>query len=749
MVYSLIYLRYYWIKESDVGLLLLRYICPLLLIACHNTQRDNPLDPQLTPAVELSVVLEDTAATAVLSWSPYQGEPLFAEYQVLRNIADRVSVDTLATFTDIGTLTFRDTTLATNATYAYRVGIRNSAGFAVSSTPVLVGPLHLTTIGQLRATFDSGTASAALVWSPYRGPRFSAYQVLRRSGDTERIVAELDAVDDTTFVDASLDGATNYTYQVTVRSERGEIVEGATAHGSIHAFLTEWPLGIIPDAVLDNFGYLDANTFPRIYIAGDEIRVMGSDFNGAYLLRFDKEGLLLSSQWLASTEEELVDMAQSGDGRLWFLVPGATTIALLSTEPDGQLRKRSHDLFTDALATPFTGDQAVVLEQIALVGAFQRDGTLNIPYINAANLTVTRDGSVLYRDFNAETETLDAGWTLEQSDDALNVYRLGTSPFPWGGTYPSYLGRLFWTGSSGESLHRLGRDGDGWSDFALQADLISHGNSRGGIAIGGDTFSRFTLSLSKQNQAQFNWTYVPVDGSARSEENYSQSFPFRGNINYRLYLEAIQGRVRARVETPLWWTSPAFAASQRKSFGMADLGDSFAISVNNLAYYVTIEGEGEFIDELPDMVNYLKTWERDGRRFLGAIMPESGRIVWGPVVGVLAGNWPSLLRRSFGPFLSDGDGSLRYPIAFAVGPDGRFYILDGANYRVVVFDEQGEYITQWGTRGNGPGQFNLGSGEERTDTFVFKSLSGDITVDDEGFVYVVDHDNLRVQKFAP
>ena len=99
----------------------------LLLVACNDTRRNNPLDPELTPAVELAVALDDTTGTAALTWTPYQGDTPFAAYQILRNIADRVTVDTLATFTDIAALTYADTSLTINTTYAYRVAVRTGS----------------------------------------------------------------------------------------------------------------------------------------------------------------------------------------------------------------------------------------------------------------------------------------------------------------------------------------------------------------------------------------------------------------------------------------------------------------------------------------------------------------------------------------------------------------------------------------------------------------------------------------------
>ena len=95
----------------------------------------------------------------------------------------------------------------------------------------------------------------------------------------------------------------------------------------------------------------------------------------------------------------------------------------------------------------------------------------------------------------------------------------------------------------------------------------------------------------------------------------------------------------------------------------------------------------------------------------------------------------------------DGDGELHFPISFDVGPDGRIYVLDAANSRIQVFRPDGDYLTQWGGRGSGPGQFDFGVAlgvEEESQEFV-----GSIAVDDEGFIYVADVGNRRIQKFAP
>ena len=50
----------------------------VLLAACHDTRRNNLLDPELTPAVELSAVLDETIGTVTLDWTVYTGATLLA-----------------------------------------------------------------------------------------------------------------------------------------------------------------------------------------------------------------------------------------------------------------------------------------------------------------------------------------------------------------------------------------------------------------------------------------------------------------------------------------------------------------------------------------------------------------------------------------------------------------------------------------------------------------------------------------------
>ncbi len=73
------------------------------------------------------------------------------------------------------------------------------------------------------------------------------------------------------------------------------------------------------------------------------------------------------------------------------------------------------------------------------------------------------------------------------------------------------------------------------------------------------------------------------------------------------------------------------------------------------------------------------------------------------------------------------------PTDVAVLPDGGFFVSDGyGNTRVVRFSASGEFRFDWGSKGTGPGEFDLPHG---------------IDVDRQGRVYVADRGNARVQVF--
>jgi DNA-binding beta-propeller fold protein YncE len=78
------------------------------------------------------------------------------------------------------------------------------------------------------------------------------------------------------------------------------------------------------------------------------------------------------------------------------------------------------------------------------------------------------------------------------------------------------------------------------------------------------------------------------------------------------------------------------------------------------------------------------------------------------------------------------------PNSVAVDKSGNVYVGDSGNYRVKKFDPEGRFITQWGSPGQGDGQFNM----------IYS-----VKVGSSGIVYVLDIDDptdthSRIQKFT-
>ena len=72
------------------------------------------------------------------------------------------------------------------------------------------------------------------------------------------------------------------------------------------------------------------------------------------------------------------------------------------------------------------------------------------------------------------------------------------------------------------------------------------------------------------------------------------------------------------------------------------------------------------------------------------------------------------------------------PTDVAFAPNGDLYVSDGyGSARVVKFSHDGKYLSEWGTRGKGPGQFGL---------------PHNLVVDAQGR-YVADRDNQRIEVF--
>jgi predicted membrane-bound mannosyltransferase/sugar lactone lactonase YvrE len=86
------------------------------------------------------------------------------------------------------------------------------------------------------------------------------------------------------------------------------------------------------------------------------------------------------------------------------------------------------------------------------------------------------------------------------------------------------------------------------------------------------------------------------------------------------------------------------------------------------------------------------------------------------------------------PDIPESKSSFWGPRGIAVDQNGHVYLADTGNKRIVVFDSDGKYLTEFGSAGFDPGQFDEPVG---------------VAVGNDGVVYVTDTWNQRVQSFTP
>jgi predicted membrane-bound mannosyltransferase/streptogramin lyase len=86
------------------------------------------------------------------------------------------------------------------------------------------------------------------------------------------------------------------------------------------------------------------------------------------------------------------------------------------------------------------------------------------------------------------------------------------------------------------------------------------------------------------------------------------------------------------------------------------------------------------------------------------------------------------------PDVPESKSSFWGPRGIAVDQNGHVYVADTGNKRIAVFDSDGNYLTEFGSAGFEPGQFDEPVG---------------VAVGNDGVVYVTDTWNQRVQSFSP
>jgi DNA-binding beta-propeller fold protein YncE len=135
---------------------------------------------------------------------------------------------------------------------------------------------------------------------------------------------------------------------------------------------------------------------------------------------------------------------------------------------------------------------------------------------------------------------------------------------------------------------------------------------------------------------------------------------------------------------------------------------------------------------------YLRSWGKDVFVNPHGLRVDKNDNIWVTDTGThqvmkFSGDGRLLLTLGLRGKTGADDRTFNRPTDVAFARTGEFYVSDGyGNSRIVKFSAEGKYLTEWGKRGTGPGEFNTPHA---------------MVVDSKGRLYVSDRENNRIQIF--
>jgi sugar lactone lactonase YvrE len=174
-----------------------------------------------------------------------------------------------------------------------------------------------------------------------------------------------------------------------------------------------------------------------------------------------------------------------------------------------------------------------------------------------------------------------------------------------------------------------------------------------------------------------------------------------------------------------WGEVPNLAVSPKGIVFAFRRADPPVVELTPDGTVVTTWGDGRFV--WPHGMRF----DRDGNLWLTDGRAADGN---GQMVYKLSGDGSRVLM-TIGTRGVSGDGPYTFngPTDVAIAPNGDIFVADGhVNSRIVKYSKDGTFIKAWGTKGAGPGEFNL---------------PHSIVFDSRGRLLVADRSNKRIQIF--
>lgn len=211
------------------------------------------------------------------------------------------------------------------------------------------------------------------------------------------------------------------------------------------------------------------------------------------------------------------------------------------------------------------------------------------------------------------------------------------------------------------------------------------------------------------------------------------------NAGKELAAESARFRSLMRSSPPLRLKLEEFAISPPRPGWKIEMASSVAVDRNGLIYVLQRGADADPVIVLDREGRVVRSWGRGLYKIPHSIRIDRDGNVWttdagSSMVYQFTPDGKQRLKISVGglptspksPFCGTTD------IAFA---SDRILVSDGySNARIVEYGIDGRRLREWGTPGDGPGQFRLPHA---------------IAIDHDGIIYVADRENGRIQRFSP
>ncbi|HWB97909.1 MAG TPA: peptidyl-alpha-hydroxyglycine alpha-amidating lyase family protein [Bryobacteraceae bacterium] len=178
------------------------------------------------------------------------------------------------------------------------------------------------------------------------------------------------------------------------------------------------------------------------------------------------------------------------------------------------------------------------------------------------------------------------------------------------------------------------------------------------------------------------------------------------------------------------WTSAGFL----KLPSSAEVGPMSAVAVDRAHGFIyVLHRGGTPLLQFDAKGKYLNGWGHGEFKVPHGLRVDSAGNLW------ITDNGLHTVRK-FSPggkvlaTVTEANGKLKSPDDLVIASNGSLYIADTGNGRIVHLTADAKFLSQFGEKGKGPGQFTTAHG---------------LAIDRQDNIYVADRGNNRVEKFTP